>query len=179
MSYTELLVIGVFSGLVLPVMVLTPMLEELDLARRPQNVLLACTLMLVGLWVPLLLATFWAPALVNHRQNKEDVSTERSDDARRELLFTFLGLVFMLSVPLCFLLPIYLRAPDVSERGETALMFFMLFSHCASFFVLIAPRIGIWLHVSMSFAPLAVTAEIAAKLIYGMVITPVVILLPM
>ena len=67
-SLTELLVVGVMSGLMLPIMVLTPLLVELDLAEHPQNVLLACTLMLVGVWIPLLIATFWAPALVEDRQ---------------------------------------------------------------------------------------------------------------
>lgn len=176
-SFTEFMTVGIASGLILPVVVVTPILLHVDLPKHAWNVLLACALMLVGTWFPLLVATFWAPVVVEHRQH-HDKQTERAEHARQELGVCFLALVLTLSVPLCLFLPLYLDVPGLSEGSEATLMFLLLLCHVAAFFGLAAPRLGVWLHMGMDFGAELRLAEVTAKLLWGLLVLPIAILLP-
>lgn len=59
----EIYVVGGFSTVVLPILILTPMYNALDVADSVLNCILALIIMLPTVWVPLLSAYIWAPTV--------------------------------------------------------------------------------------------------------------------
>lgn len=146
-SQLEVIGLACFSGFILPVVILIPVLTSISMDFSPYCTLLGCILVLVDVWFPLLVAIFWAPVVVLEK------AKDRTALISHELKYCFLGLFSFFSVPLGFLLPLCLLGSSygLSLHGEAGLMFFMLCVPVVAFFVLLSPRITQFLHINMKF----------------------------
>ena len=121
----EFVLMGLLSGIILPVAILTPLLIKLSYATDAFNTLYACILILVGTWIPLLIASVWAPLIIKARAARSVLkekdrhnSTINTNLLDFEIRNCFVGLFFALSTPLCLFLPLYLALGNGYVSGS-------------------------------------------------------------
>ena len=175
----EVIAVGMFSGVLLPVVVLLPVIESVPMADEAYGMMLGMLVLLLSVWVPLLLATFWARVAVADREaaTGADARVPQEERVKAELKRLTLALFFMLSVPLGLFVPV-LEGTAPEPDGEAAAIFFLLFSLVGAFYGVVARRVALRVHVGLGIGARADTVEAMVKLLFGCCLLPMCVLLP-
>lgn len=194
-KYTEVLLVGVFSGFILPVIILIPIYYNVAMTQAAADTLLGYMIALLGVWMPLLVGSFYSGAIQDaiklggldmHNMRASPDAEHRSKTSDRiERRSDVLALFFFFSVPLAFFLPLYIGV-DHSDEGEATMIFFMLLSNLVAFHWQLSPRLAV-----LAFSKLGLDtgmhnrrstmdeAEAIVKLVYSCSVLPMIILLPL
>lgn len=153
------------------------------MAETTRDMLLGFIIALPSVWIPVLVGAAWGPAVAEWRQllNRaaaDKVAATLPVDEPAEMRAITAGIFGFVSVPLGFFVPLYLGV-EHEEPGEAAMVFFMLVTNVAAFQVVIAPRLGLQLHVARRVGTTVSVPEAIAKLLYGASLLPMVVLLPL
>jgi len=109
---------GIGVGVFLPIAVVLPVYLEVTLATAPHNALLGCFLVLLGVWVPLLLAIFQTPFVLEYRRDNATAGYNETRNIENEMRTAYIGFFLGLSVPLALLLALVLATP-LAGTGTT------------------------------------------------------------
>jgi hypothetical protein len=134
----EMVFMGGFLGVFLPVVILLPILKEASMAGVVYDVLFACTILVPCSWIPVWLTILQTPPVLETREQPADPFSKGAQ-IDREMKTACMGIFTALCVPLGLFLPIYLLC-DMSEQGEAAIMFFALFFASTSLLWVVLPR---------------------------------------
>eukprot|EP00038_Savillea_parva_P009171 m.181682 g.181682 ORF g.181682 m.181682 type:complete len:623 (+) comp15333_c0_seq1:270-2138(+) len=179
-SLVEVYCVGAFATVLLPLLILLPIYFEVPMDEQVRDMLLGFTIALPSIWVPVLVGSAWGPASARHKHEAVMAADESATFTRneiREMRVVTAGVFCFLSVPLGFFVPMYLGV-EHEEAGEAVMVLVMLVAHIGAYEIVLAPRIGLFLHVDKSVGITASIPEAIVKLVYGSSILPMVILLP-
>ncbi|EDQ90115.1 uncharacterized protein MONBRDRAFT_36692 [Monosiga brevicollis MX1] len=180
-SLVEILVGAVASGLVLPIIILTPLLQTLDLTPSEYGMLLFNIIILPSVWLPLVVAIFQTPIVVDAKR-AEDLQPQRqsfSDHAelRGEFSVSYGSYFLLASVPFGIFLPLFIHG-TTNAAGEAAVLFFLLLLGSASALLLVAPRLGWVLHQTMRWFKDVASYRALAEGVLCLVVLPVCLMVP-
>ncbi|EGD81379.1 hypothetical protein PTSG_02098 [Salpingoeca rosetta] len=185
LSTQEIVVAAPVFGVVLPAFILVPILREVALSEPEYNVLLGTTILLPGLWLPLIAAIFQTPKVLESEEasamgmkNAYRASFDSVAVITNEMRKGYFGYLLAVGIPLGVFLPVYIHHGDeMTGEGQAAFMFFMLLAGCMSLLYNVAYRLGVVFHGTDPGCSRASSIAIV-KFALCALLVPLVVMLP-
>lgn len=173
----EFMFLGLISGFVIPVLVLTPVMVSVDMEPEVSTMMLAMTIALLSTWIPLVVSSLVSRTIVDDYETAEGKDYPSLYPGKRELVMVMVGLIMFLSAPLGLFLTLLVDR-DHSIKGEATLIVFAIVTSTLSFLYILAPRLGYRLAVWKKLGSTPDTSKSMAQLVWGCSVLPMILLLP-
>eukprot|EP00730_Choanoeca_flexa_P013744 TRINITY_DN5657_c0_g1_i1.p1 TRINITY_DN5657_c0_g1~~TRINITY_DN5657_c0_g1_i1.p1 ORF type:complete len:920 (+),score=170.63 TRINITY_DN5657_c0_g1_i1:145-2904(+) len=169
-----------FSGFVLPVLILVPLLEALSLTAQEHAILLFNIIILPGIWLPLVMAIMQTPIVLDVRLQTTKRNSDTFSDTsylKHEFRSTFLSWFGLITIPIGMFLPIFIHS-DTSKAGEGVIIFFLLAIGVTCALLLVVPRLAWTLQHFYHIFTRPETYHVLVDVVFGMFVLPVMVMLP-